>query len=266
MILGLCPRSHRKPDGSSPPPAGPPPTDILRPMRPFTIGSVCATLFLVTACAASEPGPDPSRTADPTSVATPGEGALTPGFDQESGQEFPADSALAPVDITRLLRVKATDAGTSASCVPADVWAAVENLDAAAGHRYGRLVLTNTSRSSCSVKGFPGIGARGERGNTFQIAAEQHEPRKGAATPRRVMLRPGMAAYANIEWTGELAGAESEKISMLAIQLTRKQDAFGIPAVGAVAADSGGQSGESVPLDIGMLTTVRIGPMQQAMP
>lgn len=53
---------------------------------------------------------------------------------------------------------------------------------------------------------------------------------------------------------------------MLAIQLARKQDAFGIAAVGAVAADSGDQSGRPMPLDIGMLTTVRVGPMQRANP
>lgn len=235
-------------------------------MRHLPITVVIALFIWLAGCTESEPAPDPTRTATPTSVPTPGEGVLTPGFDQETDSEIAPDSTLTPQDITRLLRVKATDSGTSASCRPADVSVSVDNLDAAAGHRYGRLLLTNTSARSCSVTGFPGLGARGEWGNTFQIAADQREPREGVAAVHRVTLSPGLAAFANIEWTGELAGAESEKISMLAIQLSRNQEAFGIAAVGAVAADSGAQSGDSVPLDIGMLTTVRIGPLQQVAP
>jgi hypothetical protein len=73
-----------------------------------------------------------------------------------------------------------------------------------------------------------------------------------------------LAGCSGSEPTRELAGAEAEKASMLALQMARGQDAWGIPAVGAVAADSGAQSGDSVPLDIGMLTTVRIGAVHQA--
>ncbi len=53
---------------------------------------------------------------------------------------------------------------------------------------------------------------------------------------------------------------------MLVIQLAQGQDAFGFPAVGEIAADSGDQSGQPAPLDIGIQTTVRIGPLQLAVP
>ena len=235
-------------------------------MKLSTMLVALATCVLLASCTSSQPTPTPAGTTPPTSTPTPAEGALTPGFDQQPDGEVIPDSALSPVDISKLLRVPATDVGTPTSCNPTDVSAMVDNLDAAAGHRYGRLVLTNTSGRTCSVTGYLGIGARGEWGNTLQLAAEQREPRDDKVTSRPITLSPGATAFANLEWTGELAGAESEHISMLAIQLARSQDAFGIPAVGAVAADSGAQSGDSAPLDIGMLTTVRIGPAQSASP
>ncbi|MET0820210.1 MAG: DUF4232 domain-containing protein [Aeromicrobium sp.] len=230
-------------------------------MRRHPVLVACAVPVLLAGCSGSEPAPVP--TVAPTAVPTPSEGVLTPGFDQEPDGERVPDASLSPADITGLLRIEATSRAGRDTCTGEQLSTVIDNLDAAAGHRYGRLLLTNTSDRPCSIEGYPGIGARGAWGNTLQLAAEQREPRDGVVTPGQVMLAPGDEAVADLEWTGELAGAESEKASMIAVQLGRGQDAFGIPAVAAVAADSGAQSGDSVPLDIGMLTTVRIGAVHQ---
>lgn len=172
-------------------------------------------------------------------------------------------SALSAAQVTALLRIRATDPGGPSSCGPDDVAARISDLDAAAGHRYARLNLSNTSGRACSVNGYPGIGVRGEWGSRFELAAEHREPRGGVVDVARLVLPPGGTAVSNVEWTGELAGAESERASVLVIQLAQDQHALAIPAAGEVASDSGGLSGQAMPLDIGARTTVRIGPMHR---
>lgn len=202
----------------------------------------------------------------PSATATADADELPPGFDEVPDGEITPDSALSPAEVTALLRISASDTATPDSCRPDEMSVSIEGLDAAAGHRYARVVLTNVSSRTCTVSGFPGIGGRGEWGNVFELAAEHRDPSASPATPTVVTLQPGAAGFANLEWTGELAGAESEKISLLVLQLAQGQDAFGVPAVGAVATDSGDLSGQEMPLDIGILTTVRIGPVQATTP
>lgn len=219
-----------------------------------------ATLAL-SACGAGGTTPDA-----PSATSTPSGDELPPGFDEMPDGEITPDSALSPAEITALLRLPASGTATSDSCRPDEVTTSIEGLDAAAGHRYARVVLTNVSSRTCTVSGFPGIGARGEWGTTFELAAEHRDPSASPVAPSLVTLQPGGAGFANLEWTGELAGAESEKISMLVLQLAQGQDAFGVRGVGEVAGDSGDLSGQPMPLDIGILTTVRIGPVQAMAP
>jgi len=81
--------------------------------------------------------------------------------------------------------------------------------------------------------------------------AAEHRQRTGERTPAEVVtVPPAGEAYANVEWTGNLAGAETERITALAIQLAGGQQ----PVVARTT--------ES--LDIGNGTTVRIGPWQTA--
>ena len=117
--------------------------------------------------------------------------------------------------------------------------------------RYGTLAVTNTSASACTVSGYPGFGARGAWGHAFQLLAEQTDiSPNGTPTGTPVVeLAPGEAARASVEWTGELAGAESEPASSLVVQLAQGQ-----PARLVAPGDT----------DIGMLTTVRIGALLPA--
>ena len=230
-------------------------------MRFTAMATLLGAALALSACGTAGTTRDAPRV-----TATAGVDELPPGFDEMPDGEITPDSALSSADITALLRIPASDAATPDSCRPDEVSVSIEGLDAAAGHRYARVVLTNVSSRSCTVSGFPGIGARGEWGSTFELAAEHRDPSASPVTPTVVTLQPGAAGFANLEWTGELAGAESEKISMLVLQLAQGQDAFGVPAVGAVSADSGDLSGQAMPLDIGILTTVRIGPLQATTP
>lgn len=230
-------------------------------VRAAATAVLLGAVLALSACGTGGTSPDAPGTS-----TTPGAGELTPGFDEMPDGEITPDSALSPADITALLRLQASGTATPDSCRPDEVSASIDGLDAAAGHRYARVVLTNVSGRTCTVSGFPGIGARGEWGNPFELAVEHRDPSASPASPSPVTLQPGATGFANLEWTGELAGAESEQISMLVLQLAQGQDAFGIPGVGTVAADSGDLSGQAMPLDIGILTTVRIGPVQASSP
>lgn len=188
----------------------------------------------------------------------PGEQDLAPGWDEQGDGEMLPDADLTPDDLAGMLRLQATATSTSTSCRPEAVELSLTFTDAAMGHRFGVLEVVNSSSVACSVQGYPGIGARGAWGSSFQLAAEQRDPIDQAATQDQVMLAPGASAVANMEWTGELAGAESEPISLLVVQLSADGEAIGHP----VSAEATGIGVPDTGIDVGMMTTVRIGPLR----
>ncbi|MDQ6525740.1 DUF4232 domain-containing protein [Nocardioides sp. LHD-245] len=162
----------------------------------------------------------------------------------------PADPEPRPADdLASLLRTRAT-AGGPGSCGPEQVAVTLEGYDVALGHRYTRITVRNLSDRPCRLEGAPGIGARGANGSTFEPAVEQANT--PAATP--VELAPGAAAGSALEWTGELAGADSEHASLLVLQLAADQPPVSVPARLV------GDTEETDPLDIGPLTTLRLAP------
>ncbi|WP_084152325.1 DUF4232 domain-containing protein [Nocardioides halotolerans] len=72
-------------------------------------------------------------------------------------------------------------------CAKADLSAKYRGGDAATSHRYGRIVLRNTSEHACFVKGYGGLSYVG-KGNGTQIGAPAD--RTPSPTPRTV-LQPG---------------------------------------------------------------------------
>nr|WP_275426245.1 DUF4232 domain-containing protein [Nocardioides daejeonensis] len=156
----------------------------------------------------------------------------------------------------RSLRVEASVGAQRDACGERDVRATVRFVDAALGHRFARLRITNESQRTCSVGGYPGVGALGDQGSIFHHAVEQREPlADGDVTTQPIRLMPGAAAVLNLEWTGELAGAQSEWIRTLVIQLALGQGPLGI---------SLNAPGDEQPWDIGIITTVNVGPWQSA--
>ena len=76
---------------------------------------------------------------------------------------------------------------STAECTRADLSATYKGGDAAMSHVYGRIVLRNTSASSCWVKGYGGLSYVGG-GNGTQVGAAAD--RTTSATPKTV-LEPG---------------------------------------------------------------------------
>ncbi|WP_311984591.1 DUF4232 domain-containing protein [Parafrankia sp. CH37] len=82
----------------------------------------------------------------------------------------------------------------------------MDDLQGAAGHIYGRIVLTNTGSAPCVVAGFPGVSVVDEAGRQIGAAADRNGP-SGAP----VTLAPGGRAGATLAITqpGLLPGCES---------------------------------------------------------
>ncbi|MGP7961239.1 DUF4232 domain-containing protein [Sanguibacter sp. A247] len=221
-----------------------------------------AATAAVTACApidadASSPETAPatvSAPAAPGSTSGPSEEDLPPGWDEpgDGPAPVPAD-ALSPEQLLALVRLPATGATTAATCTEVD--AHLRFVDAALGHRFGVLTVENTGGGPCELVGYPGLGGRGAWGSTFQWALEQRDPVNPDATQDPVRLAPGEHAVANLEWTGELAGAASERLALAVVQMAAETTPVAI-----VIAPDGAPGEPDAGFDIGMSTTVRIGP------
>ena len=189
-------------------------------------------------------------------AGAPSESELSPGWDETPDGPPPTpDADLPDAALTALLRTRGSLADGAESCGPAEVTARLSGVDAALGHRYTSLVVKNTSSRACVVDGVPGIGARGEWGHRLTLTVERDMSVSGATGP--VRLVPGGEAQALVEWTGELAGHDAERVSLFVVQLASGQVPVLLPArITDVPAGEGD-------VDIGMLTTMRLGPFER---
>ncbi|KAA1419766.1 DUF4232 domain-containing protein [Mumia zhuanghuii] len=204
-----------------------------------------SALVLLSACASSTVDGTDSEGSDSPSVTVPS--AAVPSAATPPASTTAPTTAPSAVDAS-VLRVRATQRPTTRSCGPEDVTLSLTPIEAALGHRYSRVSLRNVSAAPCTVEGYPGVGGRGESGDPLAFRAEQQQ-RTGEPTQVAVVsLRPAGEAYANVEWGGALAGAETERITGLALQLARGQR----PVV----------AGTTESLDIGNGTRVRVGPWE----
>ncbi|GEK80000.1 DUF4232 domain-containing protein [Agrococcus baldri] len=244
---------------------GPSPLPTVRRAVPTALA--CAAVLATTACLPPpdvEPRPTASAAvtvedAAPTAAPVPHESELPAGFDSEPDTTAEPDEALGAEELTELLRVPATAAVRPDSCAADAVEAELWGYDVAAGSRFSTLRVTNVSDAPCTVAGYPGIGARGEWGSAFLILAEQDPIDSGDGSP--VTLAPGAAASAPIRWTGALAGAHDEWISLLVVQLAQGQEPLRVAPTISAESMVGGDSGapHEATMDVGMLTDVRVG-------
>lgn len=222
-------------------------------------GSVLAVLVLValagcgTTAAGEYAAPVPEPASEPPlSAGPPDETELSPGWDQQPDGPSPtADARLDGAALRALLRTRSSAPGGGDRCSPGDVSVRLAGFDVALGHRYTAIRITNTSSRPCVVSGVPGLGARGEWGHRFTLTVERGIPNSGHGGP--VRLAPGDEAVSTLEWTGELAGHDAERASMLVVQLAAGQVPVRVPAR---------IEGDTEPLDIGMLTTLRVAPFE----
>jgi hypothetical protein len=195
-------------------------------------------------------------TQPPLSAGPPSESELAPGWDETPDGPAPTpDTDLSDAALRALLRTRGSSTGGDESCGPEDVTARLSGVDAALGHRYTSLVVTNTASRACVVEGVPGVGARGDLGHRLTLTVEPGSSASGSPSP--VRLVPGAEARALVEWTGELAGHDAEHASLLVVQLASGQVPVRLPA-----RISDVPTGEDR-VDVGMFTTLRLGPFER---
>ena len=220
-----------------------------------------STVLAAGACGADDAAapaeaPTSSPPAPPLSAGAPSESELPPGWDESPDGPAPAaDADLSDAELTALLRTRSSATDDHDSCGPAEVTARLSGIDAALGHRYTSLVVTNTSSRACIVEGVPGLGARGAWGHRLTLTVQRASPSR---SDRPVRLAPDAEARALVEWTGELAGHGAERASLLVVQLASGQVPVRVPAR-LTEVPAGADS-----LDVGMLTTIRLGPFERA--
>jgi hypothetical protein len=78
-------------------------------------------------------------------------------------------------------------------CRTGNLRASIGNGEGAAGHTYETIRLTNSGKTSCAIRGFPGVSYVGARGRQLGAAAD----RTGGAG-RRIVLRPGEYAASTL--------------------------------------------------------------------
>lgn len=236
----------RRPCGRSPHPGGRsrPPAVLL--------GLLAAGLLALTGCA--DPAPTAPSPGAAASVGPAHESEAAPGVDEPDDRPVVPFAALDDDARRALLRLPASDAGGEGACGPADVRAALVFEDAALGHRYGTITITNAGAEPCSLRGYPGLGARGAYGHRFTPEVQQlpftegfqHGDEGAVATDLRVPA--GGAAQVRIEWSGALGGAESEPLGDLVLQLHADQPPLRV------------EDAEREAADIGAFTSLRVGP------
>ena len=86
-------------------------------------------------------------------------------------------------------------AGHVRSCTNDDLAASYHATDAGAGHRYGKLVLTNVSTSRCRTGGYGGLSYVGGGDGTQIGAAATRDPGK----VRTLVLRPGQRVVSLVD-------------------------------------------------------------------
>ncbi len=83
------------------------------------------------------------------------------------------------------------------SCTNADLTASYRATDAGAGHRYGRLILTNSSDTRCRTGGYGGLSYVGD-GDGTQIG---HAATRDPGTVRSYVVRPGQRLVSDVDAT-----------------------------------------------------------------
>lgn len=211
-----------------------------RRVSPGVVAIVCLGLLIPALGAVLAIGliPGGSSSADPTSIATTrpvfgsggtmtevpaGTGEVSEN-DYPGGWDSPGDTPVTPdadltqAEIEALLQTGAA-AAVGTTCSPEDVTLSLRVVDAAAGTIFGYLLAQ--ASESCSLAGWPGLGARGEWGDPLPMAIEP-EARGWDGTPLEadvVTLATGDCAIVPLRWTGERAGAFSQGMSTAVVQV-----------------------------------------------
>ncbi|CAB4696487.1 MAG: DUF4232 domain-containing protein [Actinobacteria bacterium] len=108
-----------------------------------------------------------------------------------------AVALVASAAVTMLGAPAGADASDVRACTNADLSASYHATDAAMSHRYGRIVLTNTSDSACSTGGYGGLSYVGHGDGTQVGAAAERDP----STVRTLVVQPGARVVSRVSET-----------------------------------------------------------------
>lgn len=150
-----------------------------------------AVLLAVAGCharpSATRSSPSPSVAVSPAAPSSPASPASPP--------ESPAGSA---------------SAASTTRCHTGGLTGHVEGHGEGAGQRYAFLGLTNTTRSTCTVYGYPGLQLVGPSGAALPTRAQ----RDAAQSATTLTVQPGQTVWATLHWT--VVPADDEASTMCA--------------------------------------------------
>lgn len=109
--------------------------------------------------------------------------------------------AIVAVAVAGASRAGASSAGPE--CRASGLAGAIIDVQGAAGSRYGRLVLINTSAKTCHTKGFIGGQFVGDDGR----ALPTHVTRDTSTPARTVVIKPGAAGVLRLRWSAVPSGS-----------------------------------------------------------
>lgn len=156
-----------------------------RSVRPLVPWAALALVVTVAGCSSTDPAPTTPATSG---TATTGE--ATPSA-------VTTTSAPSSAKPTTTSATGGAEAAPGA-CSPSDVAVTAPSPDGAgAGHVWYAITVENTSSSTCTIEGFPGVSLVSEEGGK-QVGA----PAKRTATgPILVTLKPGESTSAPLQYT-----------------------------------------------------------------
>lgn len=199
----------------------------------------------------------------------------------ETGQErltFPDSDAPIPLEelsqdhIGSIVQVQARGEDRNDYCDAKNLRFRLGSFDAAAGSRFSQLVVVNDSSSTCLLAPIPGIGIVGSQGNRLKAEVTQSEQdvNYNPVPLEPFELGPRNSAWADIKWTGALAGSGTDHAIALAIQVGPAEDASLFIPPGEHAGQhphaKGRESwdwGDAPLVDMGSGTTLQVSPWQK---
>lgn len=177
----------------------------MRKHEPIFAAAVAGAALVLAACGTETPsagGGGTPGSATESSSASPSR--TTSAISTTSTPGKPTD----PASSTRPEPSHSKSGGAHARvrdrCHTGDLSATVRMRDSAAGHRYAWLVLTNTSKTTCTIYGYGGMQLYGSDGKAVPTRME----RDGNIPPELLTLAPGHTARSSLRWTVVPTGSE----------------------------------------------------------
>lgn len=160
-------------------------------------GAVIATALVAGACGAAG-GQGSGGSAPPDEPSSTG--ASTPSASASTSETEPRPTEKTGRPSSRPGRV-------AAKCDNSHLSPSIERGDSGAGSRHATLVLTNTSRTTCTVYGYGGLQLYASAGR----AVPTRVVRDRDAPPTTLIVRPGAKVRSALTWSAIPHGSDAAK-------------------------------------------------------